>query len=90
MGHENDIIYGYRLSVCTVIGSLQILNKRPHFRGLATSKGGARVVSSISWARRRISKSTLRDARADSKSGRVMVGSVGSLPILAKVVQVAT
>ena len=67
---------------CTLIGSRQILNKRPHVRGLATSKRGARVIShsSIFWARHRISESTLRDARADSESGRV--GSVGPLPIL--------
>ena len=83
-------IYGlwqwYRILIssemCTVIGSRQILNKRPHVRGLATSKRGARVIShsSIFWARHRISESTLRDARADSESGRV--GSVGPLPIL--------
>ena len=61
------------------IGLRLILNKRPHVRGLATYKRGARVVSSIS-SRRRIPESMLRDTRADSESGRI--GSVGPLPIV--------
>jgi len=65
-------------------------------KGSGTSKRGARVVSSKSRKTPILGvhcDSTLRDARANSESGRVPVGSVGPLPILkalAKVVRFAT
>ena len=65
-------------------------------KGSGTSKRGARVVSSKSRKTLILGvhcDSTLRDARANSESGRVPVGSVGPLPILkalAKVVRFAT
>ena len=65
-------------------------------KGSGTSKRGARVVSSKSRKTLILGvhcDSTLRDARADSESGRVPVGSVRPLPILkelAKVVRFAT
>ena len=54
-------------------------------KGSGTSKRGARVVSSKSRKTPILgvhSDSTLRDARANSESGRVPAGSVGPLPIL--------
>ena len=65
-------------------------------KGSGTSKRGARVVSSKSRKTLILGvhcDSTLRDARANSESGRVPAGSVGPLPILkalAKVVRFAT
>ena len=67
-------------------------------KGSGTSKRGARVVSSKSRKTLILGvhcDSTLRDARANSESGRVPVGSVGPGPLpilkaLAKVVRFAT
>ena len=65
-------------------------------KGSGTSKRGARVVSSKSRKTLILGvhcDSTLRDARANSESGRVPAGSVGPLPILkalGKVVLFAT